>query len=218
MAEFDGWLVDRPRDAPENWFLFAHGAGAPMDSDFMQALAALLAERGVGVIRFEFPYMAERREAGKRRPPNKLDVLLADFQAQIEHFRAVFPGERLFIGGKSMGGRVASMLAAENHRAGRVDGVVCLGYPFHPPGKPESLRTGHLESLDCPALMVQGTRDKLGDRAEVGGYALSSAIEVLWLEDGDHDFKPRKASGFTQLQHWRAAADGAAAFMRAAIS
>ncbi|HEY8569896.1 alpha/beta family hydrolase [Microbulbifer sp.] len=213
MAEVDGWLVDRPQGTPKGWFLFAHGAGAPMDSDFMQALAGMLAERGVGVIRFEFPYMAERRETGKRRPPNKMDVLLEAFQAQIDRAGEVFPEARLFVGGKSMGGRVASMLVAENVRAGKVAGAVCLGYPFHPPGKPESLRTGHLEHMDSPTLIVQGTRDKLGDRAEVEGYELSSGIKLLWLEDGDHDFKPRKSSGFTQQQHWQTAAEQAAAFM-----
>lgn len=218
MAEMKGWMIDRPQGTPKSWFLFAHGAGAPMDSDFMQALAGMLVEQGVGVIRFEFPYMAERRETGKRRPPNRMEDLLEVFQTQIDRCSEIFPGERLFIGGKSMGGRVASMLAGENHRAGKVTGAICLGYPFHPPGKPESLRTEHLESLNCPTLIVQGTRDKLGDRPEVGGFELSPAIELFWLEDGDHDFKPRKVSGFTQRQHWQVAADRVAVFMRAGES
>lgn len=197
------------------WFLFAHGAGAPMDSDFMQAQAEMLSRLGVGVVRFEFPYMVERRESGKRRPPNKMDSLLASFQAQIDHAREELSPAPLFIGGKSMGGRVASMLAQENHAQGRVAGLVCLGYPFHPPGKPEKLRTEHLQALTCPSLIVQGTRDKLGSSDEVAGYGLSSAIELCWLEDGDHDFKPRKVSGYSQQQHWQTSADRAAAFMRA---
>lgn len=197
------------------WFLFAHGAGAPMDSDFMQALAEMLCQQGVGVLRFEFPYMVERRESGKRRPPNKMDSLLASFQAQIDHAREELSPAPLFIGGKSMGGRVASMLAQENHAQGRVAGLVCLGYPFHPPGKPEKLRTEHLQALTCPSLIVQGTRDKLGSSDEVAGYGLSSAIELCWLEDGDHDFKPRKVSGYSQQQHWQTSADRAVAFMRA---
>ncbi|WP_226702386.1 alpha/beta fold hydrolase [Microbulbifer elongatus] len=211
----DNWLLRRPQEEPSAWFLFAHGAGAPMDSDFMQAQAELLAAQGVGVVRFEFPYMEERRESGKRRPPNKMEVLLASFQAQIERAGEELSAAPLFIGGKSMGGRVASMLAQENFEQGRVAGAVCLGYPFHPPGKPEKLRTEHLVPLTCPTLIVQGTRDKLGNREEVAGYPLASAIELCWLEDGDHDFKPRKASGFSQQQHWQAAADRAAEFMRA---
>lgn len=215
MGAGQDWIVDTPEQEPVAWFLFAHGAGAPMDSDFMQALATMLSGQGIGVVRFEFPYMAERRESGKRRPPNKMDVLLASFQEQIDRVRAELPEAPLFIGGKSMGGRVASMLAEENFTQGKVAGVVCLGYPFHPPGKPEKLRTEHLLSLACPALVVQGTRDKLGDADEVAGYGLSSAIQVYWLEDGDHDFKPRKASGYSQQQHWRTAADQIVAFMRA---
>lgn len=211
----DNWLVSRPREEPSAWFLFAHGAGAPMDSDFMQALAGLLSAQGIGVVRFEFPYMQERRESRKRRPPNKMDELLASFQAQIDRADEELSAAPLFIGGKSMGGRVASMLAQENFEQRRVAGAVCLGYPFHPPGKPEKLRTQHLASLTCPTLVVQGTRDKLGNREEVAGYALAPAIEVCWLEDGDHDFKPRKASGFSQQQHWQVAADRATRFMRA---
>lgn len=211
----DAWLVNRPAQEPVAWFLFAHGAGAPMDSDFMQALAELLTARGVGVVRFEFPYMQERRASGKRRPPNKMDDLLASFQGQIDRAVTELSAAPLWIGGKSMGGRVASMLAQENFERGKVAGALCLGYPFHPPGKPEKLRTEHLASLSCPTLIVQGTRDKLGSREEVAGYPLSAAVELCWLEDGDHDFKPRKASGFSQQQHWQSAADSAAAFMRA---
>lgn len=209
------WLIERPREAPDQWFLFAHGAGAPMDSDFMQALAELLVARGIGVVRFEFPYMAERRASGGRRPPNKMEVLLESFQAQIDRVHTELQPERLFIGGKSMGGRVASMLGQNCFARGEVAGVVCLGYPFHPQGKPEKLRTAHMESLTCPTLIVQGTRDKLGSRDEVAGYRLAAAVACHWLEDGDHDFKPRRTSGFTQQQHWETAAECAASFMRA---
>ncbi|MBB5212026.1 alpha/beta family hydrolase [Microbulbifer hydrolyticus] len=215
MSESCSWLLDRPEQPPVAWYLFAHGAGAPMDSDFMQSLADMLVAQGVGVVRFEFPYMEERRASGKRRPPNKMDVLLEAFQVQIDRAGAELSPVPLFIGGKSMGGRVASMLAQENFERQKVAGAVCLGYPFHPPGKPEKLRTEHLGDLACPTLIVQGTRDKLGNREEVAGYALSSAVELYWLEDGDHDLKPRKASGFSQQHHWQAAADRAVAFMRA---
>ena len=100
------------------------------------------------------------------------------------------------IGGKSLGGRIASMAADE---AG-VAGLVCLGYPFHPPGKPERLRTKHLETLRTPTLIVQGTRDALGSREDVAGYRLSPSIRIAWIEDGDHSFKPRASSGRTEAQ------------------
>jgi predicted alpha/beta-hydrolase family hydrolase len=106
-------------------------------------------------------------------------------------------GERLVIGGKSMGGRFASMVADE---AG-ARALVCLGYPFHPPGQPEKLRVAHLEHLHTPALIIQGTRDPFGTREDVAGYTLSPSIQFLWLEDGDHSFKPRASSGKTERGH-----------------
>ena len=85
---------------------------------------------------------------------------------------------------------------------------MCLGYPFHPPGRPEQLRTAHLEAIKCPVLIVQGTRDEFGVPDEVSTYPLSKAVRVLWLEDGDHDLRPRKAiSGFTVAQHLKTMAD-----------
>ncbi len=113
-----------------------------------------------------------------------------------------------------MGGRVASLVADELHAAGRIAGLVCLGYPFHPPNKPEQLRTAHLERLACPALIVQGERDPFGGRAEVEGYALSAAIRFHWASDGDHDLGPRGGSGFTRKGNLAAAADAIAAFAR----
>jgi predicted alpha/beta-hydrolase family hydrolase len=120
----------------------------------------------------------------------------------------------VLIGGKSMGGRVASLVADELHAAGSIVGLVCLGYPFHPPNKPAQLRTAHLERLACPALIVQGERDPFGGRAEVEGYALSAAIRLHWASDGDHDLGPRGASGFTRKGNLAAAADAVAAFAR----
>lgn len=206
-------LVDRPEGKAAARFLFAHGAGAPMDSEFMQAIAAGLCARGIEVLRFEFPYMAERRSGGGKRPPNKMEVLLDCYREQIRELATGREKLPLFIGGKSLGGRVASLLAGEVYRQGHIDGLVCLGYPFHPRGKPDKLRTEHLYSLDCPALFVQGTRDPLGNFDEVAGYRLPDSIRFEWLEDGDHDFKPRRASGFTREQHWRAAVAAAADFI-----
>ncbi|MDX1388363.1 MAG: alpha/beta family hydrolase, partial [Acidobacteriota bacterium] len=115
----------------------------------------------------------------------------------------------LVIGGKSMGGRIASMIADE---AG-ARGLVCLGYPFHPPGKPDRLRTAHLGGLCTPALIVQGTRDSLGSREEIDGYDLSSAIRVVYLEDGDHSFKPRSRSGRTLAKNMDDAVASVAEFV-----
>ena len=175
----------------------AHGAGAPMDSDWMNTVAAGLGESGFRVVRFEFPYMVERRESGKKRPPNPQHVLLETWRAVVEDLGA----HNLIIGGKSLGGRMASMIADEM----QVQGCVCLGYPFHPPGQPEKLRTEHLAGLQTPTLICQGERDTFGNKDEVPGYQLSRAIRVFWLPDGDHGLKPRKKSGLTEAENIAAA-------------
>lgn len=187
--------------------LLAHGAGAPMDSSFMQQLTAALNSHGIAVVRFEFPYMQARRTSGKRAPPNPMPVLLDAFRQQWGQLAKTRSGP-LLLGGKSMGGRVASMLADELGASG----LICFGYPFHPPGKPEKTRVGHLADLVTPALLVQGTRDALGKPAEVAGYVLSSAIELHWLETADHDFKPLKRSGLGQAEMIERAAQRAGLF------
>lgn len=176
-----------PPDAPATLIL-AHGAGAPMDSAWMNKMAEKLAERVVRTVRFEFGYMAARRQ-GQRKPPPRGETLMPEYLAAVD---AVGASGNLFIGGKSLGGRVASMVADELFRRGKIAGLVCLGYPFHPPGQAQKLRTAHLETLSAPALICQGTRDPFGAREEVDRYSLSPSIELFWLEDGDHDFKPRK--------------------------
>ena len=204
-----GLLFDGPADAPVT-VLLAHGAGAPMDSASMNAAAKALAAEGLRVARFEFAYMASRRTAAGKKPPPRAESVIPEYRAAIE---ALGAKGRLIIGGKSMGGRVASMIADELHAAGKVAGLLCLGYPFHPLGKPEQLRTRHLETMRVPALIVQGTRDQMGTREEVARYALSPAIRILWLEDGDHDLKPRKAiSGFSAADHMQAMAGAVKAF------
>jgi len=191
------FILDGPADAAVT-VLLAHGAGAPMDSASMNAATKALVGEGLRVARFEFGYMAARRE-GTRRPPPKAEKVMPEYVAAID---ALNTDRKLIIGGKSMGGRVASMIANEMHAAGKIAGLVCLGYPFHPMGKPDQLRTAHLANMTCPALIVQGTRDIMGTREEVAGYTLSPAIDMLWLEDGDHDLKPRKSvSGHTAAEH-----------------
>ncbi|MFC7048080.1 alpha/beta family hydrolase [Emcibacter nanhaiensis] len=182
----------------ETLVILAHGAGAPMDSPFMDYFAEKLADRGLRVLRFEFPYMAERRESGKKRPPDRQPKLLTSWREIYEG--AGFQG-KIFIGGKSMGGRMASLIADELAPAG----LICLGYPFYAPGKADKPRTEHLERLNTPALILQGERDSMGNREAVESYNLSGQISIEWLPDGNHDLVPRKASGLTAEQNWDAA-------------
>lgn len=200
-----------PAEDPIARVLLAHGAGAPMDHPWMNAFAGLLVTRRLAVARFEFGFMAARRDGGKRRPAPRGDKLVPEYVAAVEALaEETDDGLPLLIGGKSLGGRVASLAAPDLFAAGDIAGVVCLGYPFHPPKKPESLRTAHLAAFDCPALIVQGTRDPLGTREEVEGYTLDARLKLVWLEDGDHDLKPRRKSGFTHEAHLATAADAIA--------
>jgi predicted alpha/beta-hydrolase family hydrolase len=199
------FLFDGPAGAA--WTIaLAHGAGAGMDTSFMRWFASGLARRGFRVARFEFPYMAERRETGKKRPPDREPVLLETWREVVDSFGR----KQLVIGGKSMGGRMASMVAEE----GKVAGLVCLGYPFHPTGKPDRLRVEHLAVLKTPTLILQGTRDPFGSQEEVAGYDLSPSIQVHWLADGNHDFKPRRASGRNEQDNWTEAIDAIEQFVR----
>ena len=177
-----------------------------MDSPWMETVTAGLAARDIRVVRFEFAYMAARRTDGKRRGPDREPVLRAAWKNVVEELGG---GERLVVGGKSMGGRMASLVADEVGARG----VLCFGYPFHPPGRPERLRTAHREELETPALILQGTRDPFGKPEEVEGYALSPRVSVAWIEDGDHDLKPRKKSGRTHDQNLTEAIAAAARFI-----
>lgn len=196
-----------PADA-STLMILAHGAGAGMATPFMEKFASLMAERGIAVLRFEFAYMRTRAE-GKRRPAPKAATLMDEYRAAVA---AAGSPKKLLISGKSMGGRVASMIADELCDTGRVAGLVCLGYPFHPPKKPAQLRTAHLETLRCPTLIVQGTRDPFGTREEVAGYRLSRAIGLEWIEDGDHDLKQRRSMGHAPGEGLLTAAGAVAAF------
>ena len=200
------FLIDGDSNATTTVVL-AHGAGAPMDTPFMDAFAGGLAAAGLRAVRFEFPYMRAQRREGKRKAPDRAPVLLDTWRGVIADLG---DPAALVIGGKSMGGRIASMVADE----ARVKGVACLGYPFHPSGKPERTRTEHLASMRTPTLIVQGTRDSLGKPEEVEGYTLSEAVRVHWLETGDHSFKPTKASGRTLEQNWQEGIAAVADFVR----
>ena len=175
-------------------FVFAHGAGAGQNSEFMQFMAEGLCKHSINVVRFNFAYMQLAEELGKRRPPERADKLLAHFKTVLGEVEGSLP---IFIGGKSMGGRMASMVLQESNALG----CICMGYPFHPPGKPEKLRTAHLETINKPILIIQGERDTFGTSEEIATYELSEQVQLSYLTDGDHSFKPRKASGYTHDGH-----------------
>lgn len=197
-------LWNGPADS-QYLMVLAHGAGQPMDAPFMDVMAEGLAAGGIRVARFEFPYMARRRTTGVKAGPNRLPVLIETWKSVVAGLDDV----RLIVGGKSMGGRIASMIADEVGAAG----LICLGYPFHPPGKPEKLRTEHLANLRTPGLFCQGERDPFGTREEVAEYILAPNIRMAWMGDGDHGFKPRKKSGRTLEQNLSEAIDASVSFI-----
>jgi hypothetical protein len=179
--------------------ILAHGAGAPADSPFMEELSVALEREGIGTVRFEFPYMQKRRLDGKKRPPDREPVLLEYFSGVIDQIRAELGSKSMIlVGGKSMGGRMASILAS---RRDGIDGVVCFGYPFYPPGKMDRWRTAHFPDLNCPMLVLQGTRDPFGKPAEMTGRERElDGINLRWLEGGNHDLQTLKSQAQTQSE------------------
>lgn len=172
-------------------FIFAHGAGAGMDHAFMSTMTELLVQRGIKVVRFNFPYMVLREQDGRKRPPDRAPKLLEAYREVIAEYAQQGP---IVIGGKSMGGRMASLLADQQ----RVLAIACLGYPFHPPGKLDKYKGEHLADIAKPTLILQGERDTFGRREEVADYPLSSHVEVKYLTDGDHSFTPRKRAAVSE--------------------
>ncbi len=202
-----------PATAP--CLLLAHGAGVGSESPFMQRLAESLAEAGINVWRFEFPYMQKLRVDGRKRPPDRQSVLLTHFAGMVEQCRSgLASGQALVIGGKSMGGRMASLLAALPDGPD-VQGVACFGYPFHPPGKPDQWRTEHFSQVRCPVAVVQGTRDPFGRPEELSRHGpFPGHIRVNWLEGADHDFRPLKKQQLPEFALIDRAAAMAADFIR----
>lgn len=190
--------------------ILAHGAGAGMESPFLDRMSLLISAKDITIHRFEFPYMASRSAGQSRRPAPRAETLIDDYRRAIADVRAqTSHGARLFVGGKSMGGRIACLAA---NLEPSVVGVVVLGFPLVPPRKPESSRAAVLEELLRPALIVQGTRDPFGGREAFAALTLPGAVETFWIEDGDHDLKPRKASGLTHDDALGAAADAIVRF------
>ncbi|CAH9067447.1 hypothetical protein PSECIP111951_03796 [Pseudoalteromonas holothuriae] len=189
--------------------IFAHGAGAGCDSPFMQTMAQHLCDLNIQVGLFDFEYMQQAKALGKRRPPERAPKLLAYFAKQLAQADKQLP---LFIGGKSMGGRMASMLVTQGFDS--VKGVIAMGYPFHPPGKPLKLRTEHFVDMPCPFLVLQGERDTFGTKAELLAMQFNKTPDFVWFADGDHSLKPRKKSGYREAEHLLEAAKHAAQFMQ----
>lgn len=182
-------------------FVFSHGAGAGMDSDFMLQVSKQLTDKGIEVKRFEFPYMKKIRAEGKRRPPDRMPKLMSAFKDELIELKNNGNQKKIVIAGKSMGGRVASLLVADDNEILGIKAVVCFGFPFHPPKKQEKYRGEHLKSIKTPTLILQGERDPFGTKEEVGEYALSDKVTVKIIKDGDHSFKPRIKSGTTLDQN-----------------
>ena len=185
-------MVNSPARDAKGLLLLAHGAGKGMAAPFMETMAQGLVQSGLRIVRFHFPYMEEMLRTGRRRPPNGGKVLRKCFSELISHCieHENVPAHRIFIGGKSMGARVASSIADQH----KVAGVICLGYPFHPPRKPERWRIQPLQAISTPTLICQGERDPHGKREEIRKLALSRSIRIHWLKDGDGNFKPGRYS------------------------
>jgi predicted alpha/beta-hydrolase family hydrolase len=211
-------LWTRPDTEPLATLLLAHGAGAAMDSAFMNKMADALAGLDLAVARFEFAYMAARRDGGSKRPPPQADKLIGEFQTALQTLMGETAGP-LIIGGKSMGGRVAAMLAGGASLPGRVIGVSCLGYPFHPTGKPDAdWRLQPLENARRPVLVLQGDRDPFGSQAELDAITLPEHVSLHYLEDGNHDFGPRGKSPATLDGNISEAARTIAEFVRGRLA
>jgi predicted alpha/beta-hydrolase family hydrolase len=189
-------LTVYPSDRPLAGLVLAHGAGGGQQSRFMIDVSRAMASRGITAATFDFPYLA----AG-RCVPDKAPVLEQAWGDAIAAGRAVpaFAGLPLFIGGKSMGGRIASQVAAQ-HVDG-IAGLVFLGYPLHPPGRPEQRRDAHLPAIREPMLFVQGSRDQFGGAEDIRALVpkLNARTELFEVADGDHSFKVRvKVTGRKQ--------------------
>lgn len=218
--------------------LWAHGAGAGHQSAFMQQMINTLAAQGIQVFAIDFPYMQLINEQSKRRPPPPVAKMVEHFAAW-HRLLAPLGALPLWAGGKSMGGRIATMFASTRFASTELastelvstklastglvsgsscPGVIVAGYPFHPPKSPEKLRLSHWPDIHCPVLILQGERDPFGTREEVTSYSLMPPTQLVWLTDGDHDFKPRRASGLKHEFLIDEAATHAASFVRAHMS
>jgi predicted alpha/beta-hydrolase family hydrolase len=190
--------IETPAVGKSGWtFVYAPGAGSNVHDPFGVFACRTLAERGVRCVRIQFPY-----QEAKRRSPDRTPVLEATWRAAIE---AVRDDNRLVVGGRSMGGRIASQIVAQS---GGVDAIALFAYPLHPPGKPEQRRDSHLPDLRMPVLFCSGTNDAFGSPEELReAAALVSNATMHLLEGADHGFSVRRASGRTRDEVWREAVE-----------
>ncbi len=184
------YLINANNDNADTLIVLTHGAGANMHHEFMTAMAEGLVTSSTRVVRFNFPYMRANAIDGKRRPPDRAPKLIADYALQLSILKQQFQPKRVFLVGKSMGGRMSAILAESL----AVDGVICLGYPFIPLSGGEP-RLEPIEKCLAPLLVIQGERDKFGHKGLVETWAVMDKVQLQWLIDGDHSFKPRKSSG-----------------------
>jgi hypothetical protein len=191
--------------------VLAHGAGAGMSHPFMEKLAGELADRDVATLRYQFPYIEERR-----RVPDPPGVLMETVVAAVRRAAEAAPGLPLFAGGKSMGGRMTSQAAAHPPLDG-VRGLVFFGFPLHPPGRPGTKRADHLAKVTIPMLFLQGTRDALADLTLLRPVCakLGSRATLHVVETADHSFHVLKSSGRTDEQVLRELAETAASWAEA---
>lgn len=185
-----------PERGADRAVLLAHGAGSDMGAPTLAAVADALAEAGVPSLRFDFPYRVRGRKAPDR--PSVLEAAVREAVAELSR-RSGLPSDRLVLGGRSMGGRYCSMVAADAEEPVAARGVLLLGYPLHPAGKPEKQRVAHFPALDLPVLFVSGTRDALAprDSLERAATTIPGPVTFHWLEAADHGFRPLKRSGIS---------------------
>jgi uncharacterized protein len=203
-----------PKRGADRAVLLAHGAGADMNAATLTTFADALAEAGVPTMRFNFPY----RAAGKRAPDRAPVLAAATREAATELARRTkLPPERLVLGGRSMGGRYASLAVGDADDPLPALGLALLGYPLHPAGHPEKLRVDHFPRLHVPVLFVSGTRDALAGATELRKHAkrIPAPVQFHWIESADHGFKPLKSSGITVAAALRDAAEAVVAWVTA---
>ncbi len=218
--EIEGYLINNVAN-PIAQIIFAHGAGADMHHEFMEQITTLFNKANINVLRFNFPYMDKRIALGKRYPPDRMPKLIDCYKTVLNDFIVINKQQKtlpIFIGGKSMGSRVAATLASDDEVSAFIQGVFCLGYPFHPPKKTEKLRLEPLQNTRKPILIVQGERDTLGSEVEIADYEISNLCQSFFLADGDHSLKPRVKSGFTHQQHLESAVQAISQFIQENIN
>ena len=208
------YALQGPRRGFDRAVLLAHGAGTDLDAAPLRVVAEALADAGIPSLRFNYPY----RDAG-RKAPDRPPVLVDATRAAVAELarRTKLPPERLVIGGRSMGGRYCSLVAAAEDDPVPVRGLLLLGYPLHTAGKPEKVRDDHFRRLTMPVLFVSGTRDALASRADLRRSArkVTGVVSWCWLEAADHGFRPLKSSGNTLDGVLTTVAEASVAWVRA---